>query len=41
MHGLYRSLIDNMVDWCFEGYKKELELVGVGYRAKIQEIFLN
>ena len=33
LHGLYRSLINNMVVGCSEGYKKELELVGVGYRA--------
>ena len=33
MHGLYRSLINNMVIGVNEGYKKELELVGVGYRA--------
>lgn len=33
MHGLYRSLINNMVIGVSEGYKKELELVGVGYRA--------
>lgn len=33
-HGLYRSLINNMVVGVTEGYKKELELVGVGYRAK-------
>lgn len=33
MHGLYRALIHNMVVGVFEGYKKELELVGVGYRA--------
>lgn len=32
-HGLYRSLINNMVIGVSEGYKKELELVGVGYRA--------
>jgi large subunit ribosomal protein L6 len=32
-HGLYRSLINNMVIGVTEGYKKELELVGVGYRA--------
>ena len=32
-HGLYRSLINNMVVGCSEGYKKELELVGVGYRV--------
>lgn len=32
-HGLYRALIQNMVVGVSEGYKKELELVGVGYRA--------
>ena len=32
-HGLYRSLINNMVEGVTEGYTKELELVGVGYRA--------
>ena len=35
-HGLYRSLIHNMVVGVTEGYKKELELVGVGYRASNQ-----
>jgi large subunit ribosomal protein L6 len=34
MHGLYRALIHNMVVGVSEGYKKELELVGVGYRAE-------
>ena len=34
LHGLYRSLIDNMVVGVSSGYKKELELVGVGYRAE-------
>ncbi len=33
MHGLYRSLVNNMVIGVSEGYKKELELVGVGYRV--------
>ena len=33
LHGLYRSLVNNMVIGVSEGYKKELELVGVGYRA--------
>jgi large subunit ribosomal protein L6 len=32
-HGLYRSLINNMVQGVTEGYEKRLELVGVGYRA--------
>lgn len=34
LHGLYRALINNMVVGVSEGYKKELELVGVGYRAQ-------
>jgi large subunit ribosomal protein L6 len=33
LHGLYRSLINNMVEGVTKGYKKELELRGVGYRA--------
>ena len=33
MHGLYRSLIHNMVVGVSEGYRKEMELVGVGYRV--------
>ena len=33
MHGLYRSLISNMVKGVTEGFKKQLELVGVGYKA--------
>ncbi len=33
LHGLYRALINNMVIGVSEGYKKEMELVGVGYRA--------
>jgi large subunit ribosomal protein L6 len=33
MHGLYRSLINNMVVGVSAGYKKELELIGVGYRV--------
>jgi large subunit ribosomal protein L6 len=33
LHGLYRSLINNMVVGVTEGFAKELELVGVGYRA--------
>ena len=32
-HGLYRSLVNNMVIGVSEGFVKELELVGVGYRA--------
>jgi large subunit ribosomal protein L6 len=36
MHGLYRSLISNMVKGVTEGYKKDMELVGVGYKAANQ-----
>ena len=36
MHGLYRALIQNMVVGVSEGYKKVLELVGVGYRVSNQ-----
>lgn len=36
MHGLYRSLIANMVKGVTEGYSKTLELVGVGYKATNQ-----
>jgi large subunit ribosomal protein L6 len=35
-HGLYRSLINNMILGVSEGFTKELELVGVGYRASNQ-----
>tara|TARA_B100001741_G_scaffold293948_1_gene275930 strand:+ start:2247 stop:2789 length:543 start_codon:yes stop_codon:yes gene_type:complete len=35
-HGLYRSLLNNMVIGVSEGFVKELELVGVGYRANNQ-----
>lgn len=32
-HGLYRALINNMITGVSEGYKKEMEVIGVGYRA--------
>jgi large subunit ribosomal protein L6 len=32
-HGLYRALINNMIVGVSEGFKKEMEVVGVGYRA--------
>nr|WP_299343378.1 50S ribosomal protein L6 [Allomuricauda sp.] len=35
-HGLYRALIANMIDGVSKGWTKELELVGVGYRASNQ-----
>lgn len=36
LHGLYRSIINNMVTGVSTGYKVELELVGVGYKATTQ-----
>lgn len=35
-HGLYRALVHNMVEGVSKGFTKELELVGVGYRASNQ-----
>ncbi len=35
-HGLYRALINNMVTGVSTGFKKELEIVGVGYRATMK-----
>lgn len=36
LHGLYRSLISNMVVGLTEGFKRHLEIVGVGYRAELK-----
>ena len=36
LHGLYRALLQNMVKGVTEGFKKEMELVGVGYKAANQ-----
>ena len=36
LHGLTRSLVNNMVVGVTDGYRKELEIVGVGYRAEAQ-----
>jgi large subunit ribosomal protein L6 len=36
MHGLYRALIANMIEGVTTGYKINLELVGVGYKASVQ-----
>ena len=35
-HGLFRTLINNMVDGVTKGYTKSLEIVGIGYRAEMQ-----
>ena len=36
LHGLSRSLVFNMVHGVVEGYKKELEIVGVGFKAEVK-----
>lgn len=41
LHGLYRALINNMIKGVTEGYVKELEIIGVGYKAQIQGDNLN
>ncbi|MDD4939984.1 MAG: 50S ribosomal protein L6 [Candidatus Omnitrophica bacterium] len=35
LHGLYRALIANMVKGVTEGYEKQLEIIGVGYKAQV------
>lgn len=40
MHGLYRALVSNMVEGVSNGYVKELELVGVGYRCSNKDQLL-
>lgn len=37
LHGLTRALINNMVVGCTEGYTRELQIVGVGYRAETKD----
>jgi large subunit ribosomal protein L6 len=41
LHGLTRSLVANMVAGVTQGFKKELEIVGVGYRADMSNNMLN
>jgi len=41
LHGLTRSLIFNMVEGVTEGFRKELEIIGVGYRADMKGSTLN
>ena len=41
LHGLYRALISNMIKGVAEGYVKELEIIGVGFRAQVQGNNLN
>jgi len=40
LHGLVRSLIFNMIQGVTVGFQKELEIVGVGYKAQVKENFL-
>ena len=41
LHGLYRALIFNMIKGVTEGYVKQLEIIGVGFRAQVQGNNLN
>jgi large subunit ribosomal protein L6 len=41
LHGLYRSLIQNMITGTTNGFEKKLEMVGVGYRAAVQGSLLD
>lgn len=37
LHGLYRSILSNMVTGVTEGFSKKLDLVGIGYKAELRE----
>ncbi|MDD2690091.1 MAG: 50S ribosomal protein L6 [Candidatus Omnitrophica bacterium] len=41
LHGLYRAVIANMIKGVTEGYGKDLEIIGVGYKAQVQGKTLN
>ncbi len=41
LHGLYRALIAGMIKGVTEGYKKEMEIIGVGFKAQVQNNNLN
>ncbi|MBM3249023.1 MAG: 50S ribosomal protein L6 [Candidatus Omnitrophica bacterium] len=41
LHGVTRTLIANMIKGCVDGYLKELDVVGVGFRAQVQGNMLN
>ncbi len=36
LHGLYRSIVSNMIEGVTKGFKKELEMVGIGYKAQLK-----
>ncbi|MFH1441100.1 MAG: 50S ribosomal protein L6 [Candidatus Omnitrophota bacterium] len=40
-HGLYRALISNMIQGVTEGYVKQMEIIGVGFKAQVQGKVLN
>jgi len=41
LHGLYRALVNNMIKGVTEGYSKQLEIIGVGFKASVQGNNLN
>lgn len=41
LHGLYRALVANMIVGVTDGYTRELEIIGVGYKAQVQGANLN
>jgi large subunit ribosomal protein L6 len=41
LHGLYRALISNMIKGVTDGYTRELEIIGVGFKAQVQNNSLN
>ena len=41
MHGLFRALVNNMIKGVTDGYAKELEIIGIGFKAAIQGNTLN
>lgn len=41
LHGLYRALISNMIKGVTDGYSKQLEIIGVGFKAQVQGSNLN
>ena len=41
LHGLTRTLVSNMVEGVTNGFRKEIEIIGVGYRAQMQGTTLN
>lgn len=41
LHGLSRSLVHNMVEGVTKGFEKQMEIVGIGYRAKVEGKVLN